>query len=185
MFYQPNKNIDFDLDIPPVCTSQPKQGSAFCDSHAEVAEKLGVPSSLRTFLKHCGVQGARLNSGNQNPICLCIGEEYSKEKSKSVESVLKMMHSEAKKMKHIEDADLESTNTPSYEQGDTIKYDGAVLTSKPLIISGTLMTLRPREGLLNVKKLTRSQDYEPTCNKDTTGNTKPPNSMNECKLCYR
>ena len=65
MFYQPNKNIDFDLDIPPVCTSQPKQGSAFCDSHADVAEKLGVPSSLRMFLKHCGVQGKGLESGNQ------------------------------------------------------------------------------------------------------------------------
>ena len=122
-----------------------------------------------------------MKSGNQNPIFLCIGEEYSKEKSKSVESVLKLMHSEAKKMKHIEDADLESTNTPSYEQGDAINCDGAVLPSKPMIILGTLMTLRPRGGLLNAKKLTGSQDYEPTCNKDTTGNNKPSNSINECK----
>ena len=57
MWYLPNKNIDFGLDIPPVCTSQPKQGSAFCGVHASVAEDLGVPSSLRLFLKHCGVQG--------------------------------------------------------------------------------------------------------------------------------
>ena len=57
MWYLPNKNIDFDLDIPPVCTSQPKQGSAFCDDHASVAEDLKVPSSLRLFLKYCGVQG--------------------------------------------------------------------------------------------------------------------------------
>ena len=31
------------------------------------------------------------------------------------------------------------------------------------------MTLRPRGGLLNSKKITGTQDYVPTCNKDTTG----------------
>ena len=95
------------------------------------------------------------------------------------------MHSEAKKMKHVEDADLESTNTPSYEQGDTIKCDIVVLFSNPVTISGTMMTLRPRGGLLNTKKLTGSQDFEPSCNKDTTGNDKPPISRNECKFCSR
>lgn len=57
MWYQPNKNVDFGLDIPPVCTNQPKTSSAFCDHHSEVSENLGVPSSLRSFLKYCGVQG--------------------------------------------------------------------------------------------------------------------------------
>ena len=61
MWHLPNKNIDFGLDIPPVCTSQPNQGSAFCDGHSDVAEKLGVPSSLRAFLKHCGVQGIQIS----------------------------------------------------------------------------------------------------------------------------
>ena len=57
MWYQPNKNVDFGLDIPPVCTNQPKTSSAFCDHHSKVSENLGVPSSLRAFLKYCGVHG--------------------------------------------------------------------------------------------------------------------------------
>ena len=61
MWYQPNKNVDFGLDIPPVCTNQPKKNCAFCADHAQVSEKLGVPSGLRAFLKHCGVQGIDLN----------------------------------------------------------------------------------------------------------------------------
>ena len=45
------------------------------------------------------------------------GEDYTKEKSRTVESVLKSMHSKAKTSKQMEDADMESSNTPSYEQG--------------------------------------------------------------------
>ena len=60
MWFLPNKNLDFNLDIPPVCTNQPQQGSAFCNSHTDTAEKLGVPPGLQDFLKYCGVQGSIL-----------------------------------------------------------------------------------------------------------------------------
>lgn len=106
------------------------------------------------------------------------------------------MHSDAKNVKHITDADLESTNTPSYEQGksnqnNNFQFLFQILTSlilldsllqeawtivaiydensRLLLIAGTMMTLRPRGGLLNSKKITGTQDYVPTCNKDTTG----------------
>lgn len=57
MWYLPSKSVDFGLDIPPVCTNQPRQGYAFCDCHVEASKKLGVPYRLRSFLKHCGVDG--------------------------------------------------------------------------------------------------------------------------------
>ena len=44
------------------------------------------------------------------------GELYTKEKSKAVESVLKDMHKIAKKSRHVKEADLESSNTPTYDQ---------------------------------------------------------------------
>ena len=102
MWFQPNKNVDFGLDIPPVCTSQPSQGSAFCDHHVVISEQLGVPSNLRSFLIHCGVQG---------------DQEYSKEKSKQVEKVLIRMNTEAKKSRLVTDATIDSENTPVHEQG--------------------------------------------------------------------
>ena len=54
---------------------------------------------------------------------LCLGEDYSKEKSKAVEKTLKEMHSKAKKLKQVNDADIESSNTPSYEQGKRLFND--------------------------------------------------------------
>ena len=117
MWYLPNKNLDFNMDIPPVCTSQPHQGSAFCSSHAEIAERIGVPSGLQAFLKHCGVQGW-INPRHTFPLSGHLGgEQYTKEKSKTVESVLQDMHKIAKKSRHVKEADLESSNTPTYDQG--------------------------------------------------------------------
>ena len=46
-----------------------------------------------------------------------LGELYTKEKSKEVERVLQDMHKEAKKSRQIKDADIQSSNTPSYDQG--------------------------------------------------------------------
>ena len=57
MWHLPNKNLKFDLDIPPVCTNQPEQGSAFCECHTTIAKNMGIPTGLRKFLKYCGVQG--------------------------------------------------------------------------------------------------------------------------------
>ena len=117
MWYLPNKNLDFNLDVPPVCTSQPQQGSAFCSSHADIAEKIGVPSGLQAFLKHCGVQGC-IESIYIFPIITNLGGElYTKEKSKQVERVLQDMHKAAKKSRHVKEADIESSNTPIYDQG--------------------------------------------------------------------
>ena len=107
MWYQPNKNVSFGLDIPPVCTGQPGQGSAFCTHHAEVSEQLGIPSSLRLFLQHCGVHG---------------DEEYSKQKSKQVERVLVKMNIDAKKARLLKDVNLDSENTPVHEQGDSTSF---------------------------------------------------------------
>ena len=48
----------------------------------------------------------------------CLGEEeYLKEKSKQVERVLIGMNSDAKKQSFLQDADLDSGNTPIHEQG--------------------------------------------------------------------
>ena len=101
MWHLPNKNVEFDLDIPPVCTNQPQPGSAFCSEHTEVCNALGVNSSLRGFLRHCGVEG----------------DDYSNDKSKQVDAALKDLHIKAKKSKQAKDADINSLNTPVYEQG--------------------------------------------------------------------
>ena len=125
MWYLPSKNVDFGLDIPPVRTNQLRQGYAFCDCHAEVSEKLGAPFRLRAFLKHCGVDGINLQLRASRVKYNSGDEVYTKDKSKQVEGVLKRMHNEAKKKRHLKDADLDSTNTPVYEQGN---YE---LTFKP------------------------------------------------------
>ena len=57
MWYLPQRNVDLKLDIPPVCTRQPEHGSAFCEEHSSCASKLGFKTSLRGFLKDCGVNG--------------------------------------------------------------------------------------------------------------------------------
>ena len=54
------------------------------------------------------VPKGKINSGD---------EEYSKDKSKQVEVELKRMHTEAKNQRYVKDADLDSINTPIYEQG--------------------------------------------------------------------
>ena len=81
---------------------------------------------------------------------MSIGDEYSNDKAKLVESSLKNLHIKAKQKRQTKDADIESNNTPVYEQG-------------------TKMTLRPRDGLLNPRKMDATQEYVPPCNKDTTG----------------
>ena len=45
------------------------------------------------------------------------GEMYTREKSKIVEGVLQDMHKAAKKSRYVKEADLESSNTPSHDQG--------------------------------------------------------------------
>ena len=57
MWYLSQRNVDLKLDIPPVCTRQPEHGSAFCKEHSSCASKLGFKTSLRGFLKDCGVNG--------------------------------------------------------------------------------------------------------------------------------
>ena len=57
MWHLPQKHLSLDLDIPPVCTMQPEHGSAFCKEHGECASSLGYNTSLRGFLKDCGVAG--------------------------------------------------------------------------------------------------------------------------------
>lgn len=43
------------LNIPNVCTEQLQPKSAFCPKHHEVAASRGYPTTIRDFLKHCGV----------------------------------------------------------------------------------------------------------------------------------
>ena len=58
MWYLPQRNVDLNFDIPPVCTRQPEYGSAFCGEHSSCARELGYQTSLRGFLKDCGVAGS-------------------------------------------------------------------------------------------------------------------------------
>ena len=81
MWYLPQHNIDLNLDIPPVCTRQPEQGSAFCVEHASCASNLGYDKELRSFLKNCGVSDT---------------ENYSTEKSANVDKILIYMHNQGK-----------------------------------------------------------------------------------------
>ena len=78
MWYLPNKNIDFGLDIPPVYTSQPKQGLAFCGVHAFVAEDLGVPSSLCLLLIGCPGPGTQKGRNKLGQYKECIQKINSK-----------------------------------------------------------------------------------------------------------
>ena len=167
MWYLPNKNLEFGLDIPSVCTNQPCPSSAFCTEHKEVCEKLGVSSSLRGFLKHCGVEGGFDFSLLWYLVSLSIGDEYSNDKAKLVESSLKNLHIKAKQKRQTKDADIESNNTPVYEQGQ--HYITKEYLRIWINITGTKMTLRPRDGLLNPRKMDATQEYVPPCNKDTTG----------------
>ena len=57
MCHIPLRNVPLNLDIPPVCTSAPAHGSAFCNKHCEAASELGYQTSLRGFLKDCNVTG--------------------------------------------------------------------------------------------------------------------------------
>ena len=50
-----------------------------------------------------------------------IGDEYTSDKSKLVESSLKSLHLKAKKSRQTKDADIDSNNTPFYEQGQQYK----------------------------------------------------------------
>lgn len=43
------------LNMPDVCTEQLLPKSAFCVKHFEVAESKGYPTTIREFLKYCGV----------------------------------------------------------------------------------------------------------------------------------
>ena len=48
---------------------------------------------------------------------LYLCDEYSNDKAKLVESSLKNLHIKAKQKRQTKDADIESNNTPVYEQG--------------------------------------------------------------------
>ena len=50
------------LNLPDVCTENPKHGQAFCATHCQFLKDNapGVPTGLREFLRHCG-----LNSNGQ------------------------------------------------------------------------------------------------------------------------
>ena len=50
-------------------------------------------------------------------VSLSVGEEYTNDKAKLVESSLKNLHKQAKQKRQTKDADIESNNTPVYEQG--------------------------------------------------------------------
>ena len=43
------------LNVPNICPSQLKQGSAFCEYHYEVAQKLNYPTHIKGFLRFCGI----------------------------------------------------------------------------------------------------------------------------------
>ena len=172
MWYLPNKNIDFGLDIPPVCTSQPKQGCAFCSEHSDAAEKLGVPPSLQAFLKHCGVQGLSFSAF----FCISILKLNNK-----VKNILKRSQN---KWNLFWRWCTPRPRSSSISKMQTLSQTTLLHMSKVIFdllvclvwfvwlivkIVGTRATLRPRGGILNSKKMTGTQDYEPTCNKDTTG----------------
>ena len=57
MYNLPQKHIHLNVDYPPCCTRQPLPGSAFCEEHSNTVSQLGFKTSLRGFLKDCGISG--------------------------------------------------------------------------------------------------------------------------------
>ena len=56
MWEPKNKYPDSDIQeyLPNACPEQPSPGSAFCENHSAVVEKMGHPSKIRPFLEFCG-----------------------------------------------------------------------------------------------------------------------------------
>ena len=153
MYNLPQKHIHLNVDYPPCCTRQPLPGSAFCEEHSNTVSQLGFKTSLRGFLKDCGISGIDNKCWLQINIITLLHtidlETFNKEKSDKVDDVLRSIHKEAKKKKIAEDASFTSKNTPVHEQG-------------------TAKTLRPK-GSLDVKKINGHQESTPSCNKETVG----------------
>jgi hypothetical protein len=51
------------VNYPSVCPLSPKRGHAFCKTHCEKAQKLGIPDGLKDFYRYCGVTNTELNTG--------------------------------------------------------------------------------------------------------------------------
>ena len=60
--------------VPQVCPSEPEFGSAFCEIHARVVERLKKPSKLRPFLKSCGTDGVKVNKEDKSKIYSVLKE---------------------------------------------------------------------------------------------------------------
>lgn len=61
------------LNMPNVCTEQLQPKSAFCAYHNDIAVKRGYPTTVREFLKFCGIQhssqGALLETYHNHSFC--------------------------------------------------------------------------------------------------------------------
>lgn len=49
------------LNMPNVCTEQLQPRSAFCPQHHEVAAARGYPTTIREFLRYCGMNQTQCN----------------------------------------------------------------------------------------------------------------------------
>lgn len=51
MFYNPCRDVNTEVSLPPVCTKAPRDSMAFCDQHCEIVEQraTGIQSSIEKF----------------------------------------------------------------------------------------------------------------------------------------
>lgn len=78
------------LNFPDVCTEQLMPKSAFCIQHTKVAEARGYPTSIREFLKHCGIHTL---GGGSDEAHIDVNDVHSIDENQLTSTMVKMMDS--------------------------------------------------------------------------------------------
>ena len=66
------------INYPDVCTEQPAYGSAFCPEHKSFIEENyeGIPTTVRGFLKYCGLPMMESKPGNTSQTTVQKGGSF-------------------------------------------------------------------------------------------------------------